>query len=677
MAEAEDVISDVARHATGYVQQLWQRRRHADGVARPVALRDVAERLDLLVHAAFGRSYPLRIAQPPAPPTLLAKLFNRVERPFLDAAVPATDGVHIWLPAHLDHIDFPQALQRYRVLVLQQAMRADRGSTTLCQALATPLQRDLYLVLEAWAADRQLRERLPGLAGSLIDSRRQAVQARPPLARFSPPRQPLERFLRKILQQADDGTVDGLQAPATPADARRLAHKLARELGTAGAAAVPGRHALLLDHWTGALWPSPGEPAEAVERDGEPEPSGMQPRSARLPRRPEARALRDDEEDEQQADGVWMVQPSPPLEQAEDPMGMQRPSDRDAATPAEEYADALSELNEARLVFAPGAPKEVLIADDPPLARAPLPGREAADSGTQLSYPEWDCIGGRYRTPGATVHLLPVPLGPASWVARTLDCHRALLGTIGRQFEMLRARRVRLRRQLDGDEPDLDAYIDGLGAARAGLGMTQAVYQSQPTARRDLAIMLLIDASGSTDGWLSHNRRIIDVEREALLLVCLALEGLGAPYSVQTFSGEGPSLVTLRSIKAFAEPYSETVGLRIAGLEPERYTRAGAAIRHASSLLMGETAAHRLLLLLSDGKPNDIDEYEGRYGVEDMRQAVTEAKLQGIQPFCLTIDRQAASYLPKVFGPRQYALLQRPELLPAVLLDWLRRLIVH
>ena len=82
-----------------------------------------------------------------------------------------------------------------------------------------------------------------------------------------------------------------------------------------------------------------------------------------------------------------------------------------------------------------------------------------------------------------------------------------------------------------------------------------------------------------------------------------------------------------------------------------------------------------MLLLLSDGKPNDVDEYEGRYGVEDMRQAVTEAKLQGVQPFCLTVDRQAAGYLPGIFGAHQYALLPRPELLPTVLLDWMRRLL--
>ena len=187
--------------------------------------------------------------------------------------------------------------------------------------------------------------------------------------------------------------------------------------------------------------------------------------------------------------------------------------------------------------------------------------------------------------------------------------------------------------------------------------------------------MLLIDVSGSTDGWVSQHRRVIDVEREALLLVCRALDTLGEPYSVLGFSGESASGVTVRSVKSFAEPFGQDVNLRIAGLEPEKYTRAGAAIRHASSLLMREPARHRLLLLLSDGKPNDSDEYDGRYGVEDMRQSIIEARLQGIFPFCLTIDRHTASYLPAVFGEHQYAVLHRPELLPTALLGWLRRLV--
>ena len=336
----------------------------------------------------------------------------------------------------------------------------------------------------------------------------------------------------------------------------------------------------------------------------------------------------------------------------------------------------MSELPEARLVSAPGKPKEVLISDDPPesSAKREMTGKpgEAPD---RRHYPEWDWRLGAYRDPGATVLLLPAPVGPQKWVDDTLQARRGMLHEIRRRFELLRAQRVRVRKQLDGDDIDLQAYIDSHADFCAGQPMAQRLYQSERRSRRDMAIMLLVDVSGSTDGWIAADRRIIDVEREALLLVCIALDGMAEPYSVLAFSGEGPQAVVVRSIKRFDERYDNAVAQRIAGLEPEHYTRAGAAMRHASSLLMNEAAEHRLLLLLSDGKPNDIDDYEGRYGVEDLRQAVIEAKLQGISPFCLTIDRQAANYLSAVFGPNHYALLPRPELLPSVLLDWLRRLV--
>jgi nitric oxide reductase NorD protein len=160
-----------------------------------------------------------------------------------------------------------------------------------------------------------------------------------------------------------------------------------------------------------------------------------------------------------------------------------------------------------------------------------------------------------------------------------------------------------------------------------------------------------------------------------LLMVCVALDGLGEPFSVFGFSGEGPKGVVVRAVKRFDESYNNDIALRIAGLEPENYTRTGAALRHATVELMTQGAEHKLLILLSDGRPNDVDQYDGRYGVEDLRQAVTEARLQGILPFCLTIDRQAAHYLPAVFGEHSYALLQRAELLPGVLLGWLRKLV--
>jgi nitric oxide reductase NorD protein len=292
-----------------------------------------------------------------------------------------------------------------------------------------------------------------------------------------------------------------------------------------------------------------------------------------------------------------------------------------------------------------------------------------------INYPEWDWRARSYREPCAAVHLLDAPHGARDWVARTLEEHRVMLQVVRRQFESLRAERMRLRQQNDGEEPDLEACIDAFADARAGAALRAGLYQTTRRARREMAVLLLIDVSGSTDGWASSHRRVIDVEREALLLVCLALENLGEPYSVLAFSGEGPARVTIREVKRFAECYGDDIALRIAGLEPERYTRAGAAIRHASALLMREQVRHRLLLVLSDGKPNDMDEYDGRYGVEDMRQSVIEARLQGVFPFCLTIDRQTASYLPAVFGEHQYAVLHRPELLPTALLGWLRRLV--
>ena len=683
MAEAEDVITDVARHATICAQDLWRRHRPAVAGQAPLRLADVAQRLDLLIAAVFGRSFALRVTQPPAPPTWLSGVFLRQRLPPARAAVPMTDGASIWLPAVFAADELPAvATGRFRTLALQQAMRAIRGSAQLCPFDGPLLLRETYLLLEANAADDALVRLLPGLAEPLQRLRQEALQRRPALSAFTAPHRPLERAVRAVLE-APVGAgwyVGGLAAgslllPASPAEVLAQARVLEAGLAGPSTARPRGERLLWRDSWTGDLRPPPALlRGAAADGAGDTDPAPGSPRGARLSRRPEVREEIEENNDAQP--GAWMVQPAQPHEQAEDPMGLQRPTDRDSTTAAEDFADAVSELPEARLVSAPGKPKEVLISDDPPesLAKRELLATAAAGERDWVNYPEWDWRAGAYRNPGTTVLLLPAQPGPQKWLDLTLEQRRGMLHEIRRRFELLRAHRVRVRRQLDGDDIDLHAYVEGYADFRAGLPLEQRLYQAERRNRRDMAVMLLVDVSGSTDSWVVGDKRVIDVAREALLLVCIALEGMAEPYSVLAFSGEGPQAVVVRNIKRFNQPYDAAVALRIAGLEPEQYTRAGAAIRHASTLLMQEPATHRLLLLLSDGKPNDVDDYEGRYGVEDMRQAVTEAKLQGISPFCLTIDRQAANYLPAVFGPQQYALLPRPELLPAVLLDWLRRL---
>ena len=222
---------------------------------------------------------------------------------------------------------------------------------------------------------------------------------------------------------------------------------------------------------------------------------------------------------------------------------------------------------------------------------------------------------------------------------------------------------------------DLSAYVTVAADLRAGATVDGRVYAATRPARRELAVALLLDVSASTDAWVSANRRIVDVEKEALLVVCEALDALGDRYGVFAFSGESAGDVSVLSLKRFDERVGVTVRRRIAALDADRYTRFGAPIRHLTAALCREPASRRLLLMLSDGKPNNVDLYEGPYGVEDTRQAVAEARRQGVAVFCLTVDREAPRYAARIIGRAGFAALHRTEQLPSVLVDVLRHLI--
>ncbi|MEO7151180.1 MAG: VWA domain-containing protein [Burkholderiaceae bacterium] len=668
MAEAEDVIVDAARHATAYAQDLLRRRRRADAPA-PITLLDVAPRLDLLLTALHPQPWQLRVAQPPAPVTALTRLFRAQERPWRSLAVPSSDGAAIWLPRQLDGIAAPDALMIYRTMALQQAQRAATRRPEAMQGLVGTLQREIFLVLEAEAADAALERALPGLRAALRQLRAQALRQRPPLERFAVQRRPLERWLRERL--AKDHREVALVGP----DERvGMAATLSNGWPDDGS-----REPLFKDWWTGG-WP-PTEGGSGNHRGASPDAAGAADdderpvRSARLARSPEVRQAADDEDEGQP--GPTMVQTAQPHESAEDPMGLQRPTDRDTDDAAEAHAESVSDLPHARLVQSAQRAHEVLLSDDAPVTAARPHASLAANPSAGIRYPEWDWRAQAYRDPGTTVWESTASPGSAEWVERTLAAQGSMLGAIRRRFEMLRAQRTTLHRQEDGDDIDIEACIEARADLRGGASMSQRLYRSTRLARRDSAVVVLVDASGSTDAWIGGQRRIIDVEREALLALSIALDSSGDPHAILAFSGNGPQQVVVRSVKRFDQRHDDATALRIAGLEPERYTRAGAALRHASRLLAGQPARHRLLLLLSDGKPNDQDDYEGRYGVEDMRQAVREARHAGQSPFCLTVDRHAAAYMPRIFGPHHYALLQRPELLPTVLLEWMKRLLAR
>lgn len=237
-----------------------------------------------------------------------------------------------------------------------------------------------------------------------------------------------------------------------------------------------------------------------------------------------------------------------------------------------------------------------------------------------------------------------------------------------RQFEALMPARVWRGAQPDGDEPDLDAWLRHAAERAAGqITATPDLYRRRECGRRDLSCLLLADLSLSTDSWVGNDRRVIDVIRDTLLLFSEALAATGDRFALYGFSSRRREHVRFHHLKGFDEGYSPAVRGRLQAIRPGYYTRMGAAIRQATTLLACESAGRRLLLVLTDGKPNDLDRYEGRYGIEDTRHAVRTARRAGLTPFCVTIDDDAADYLPHLFGAGGYVLIRRPEQLPRLL----------
>jgi nitric oxide reductase NorD protein len=236
------------------------------------------------------------------------------------------------------------------------------------------------------------------------------------------------------------------------------------------------------------------------------------------------------------------------------------------------------------------------------------------------------------------------------------------------QFAALAPARRWLKAQPDGTELDIDACVrihtDRLTGQHFG---NAGAYLAMNQRERDLACLVLADLSLSTDAGIADEHRVIDVIRDSLMLFGEALGATGDAFSIYGFSSLKRSLVRFHEIKRFDDPLDAAARGRIAAIKPGYYTRIGAAIRHATDLLDRQPAAMRLLLILSDGKPHDIDHYEGRYGIEDTRMSVIDARKRGVKPFCVTIDREGASYLPHVFGPGGFTVLRKPEELPTKL----------
>ncbi len=256
------------------------------------------------------------------------------------------------------------------------------------------------------------------------------------------------------------------------------------------------------------------------------------------------------------------------------------------------------------------------------------------------------------------------------------EATRRRIRRVRRQFEALRPRREWLRGQLDGTELDMDAVVRA-HCDRAAVGQnSEGQYMAAVPQARDLAVSILVDASLSTDAWV-EDRRVVDIEKEALLVLAHGLATCGDDYCIHSFTSRRRQRIWVHTIKSFEEPMTERIQRRIAALKPGQYTRMGAAIRHSARQLERRPNRHRLLLVLSDGKPSDCDYYEGRYAIEDTRRAILEARRAGLSVFGITIDQEAQGYIAQLFGRGGYAMVRRPEHLSQALPGIYRQIVSH
>ncbi|PKL05756.1 MAG: hypothetical protein CVV53_07825 [Spirochaetae bacterium HGW-Spirochaetae-9] len=344
----------------------------------------------------------------------------------------------------------------------------------------------------------------------------------------------------------------------------------------------------------------------------------------------------------------------------------------DGSDDLSEHAEAMQEMDLRQVVRSDDPVHSVFQTEFLPGAGTPE-SRDRVAEGYFLSYAEWDVGKKTYRPDWCRVYPARGQCRDADYVQQTLRQHRGTLMRLRQRFSLLYNQLEQVRRQLSGEDLDLDALIANYADARAGCPPDERVYLSQRRTRRDTSILLLMDLSLSTDGY-TGGQRILDVEKQAVILFAELLSEFGDRFQIDGFSSRTRHHCDYVTLKGFEEPWRRAAG-RIGAAEPVGYTRIGPALRHATALLRKEPAASRWILLLSDGKPNDYDRYEGRYGLADVRQAIKEARRDGIQIYGLAVEAVARHYLPLMLGQGSYRILPRPEHLPQALAEFYSRLL--
>jgi len=290
---------------------------------------------------------------------------------------------------------------------------------------------------------------------------------------------------------------------------------------------------------------------------------------------------------------------------------------------------------------------------------------EVDGKGYHIKYDEWDYTKRGYKDNFCKVYPKTLLKTDVSYYKRTLQQNSSTLIGLRKMLTTVNNKYQQQRRQTQGDEFDLDAITDLFVDVHSGHTPSEKIYLSKRKKEKDLSILLLLDVSLSSDGYAAGNK-VIDVEKQVSILFGEILNEFNIDFSIDCFYSKTRNHSTYITMKGFDEDWSRAK-FKVGAVQPSGYTRIGAALRHSGALLDKRSTKNKWIILISDGKPNDYDKYEGKYGINDVKQALRELNERQINSYALAIEANAKYYLPQMFGQNHYQILTTPvELLQSL-----------
>lgn len=290
---------------------------------------------------------------------------------------------------------------------------------------------------------------------------------------------------------------------------------------------------------------------------------------------------------------------------------------------------------------------------------------EVDEKGYHVVYDEWDFSKNAYKVNFCKVYPTTLLKTDSSYYQKTIAKNATTLTGLRKMLTNVNNKMQQQKRQTQGDEFDMDAITDLFVDVKSKRTPSEKIYISNRKKEKDLSILILLDVSLSSDGYADGNR-IIDVEKEVSILFGEILNEFNVDFSINSFYSKTRNYSTYQTLKDFDSDWNRAKHV-IGAVEPDGYTRIGAALRHSGALLNKRQTKNKWVVLISDGKPNDFDKYEGKYGINDVKQALRQLKENNINAYALAIEAQAKYYLPQMFGQNQYQILTSPiELLQSM-----------